>query len=54
MNTCKVCNKGLAEDEYNLFFTYNKIRETFDDILRGSDCGNTALDATPRSLSINL
>ena len=38
IKTCKVCNEGLVEDEYHLFFTcstYNAIRESYDDILRG-------------------
>ena len=54
MKTCKVCKEGLVEDEYHLLFTcstYNTIRESYDDILRGGDDLSVILKRTSMRLS---
>ena len=51
---CKVCNEGLAGDEFHFFFTcstYNAIHESYDDMFSGSDDFSFTLKRTPRRLS---
>ena len=53
IKVCKVCDEGLVENEYHLLFTcstYNVIRESYDDILRGGDDLSVTLKRTPRRL----
>ena len=54
MKIFKVCNQGLVEDEYHVFFTwlpYSKISDSFDDILQGSNKLYAILETPPRRLS---
>ena len=54
LKTCKVCDEGMVEDECHLIFTcstYNAIRSTYADILRGSDNLSVILKTSMRRLS---
>ena len=50
LKTCKVCNKGMVEDECS---AYSAIRSRYVDKLRGSDNLSAILKTPPRRLSNN-